>query len=140
MGQELRVLAHQATDVSDHLLAHRQRHLAQFQVGAARCGHSAIHIGKEVVAVAQRWRRRRRPRAIRRLHRRTVAHPFPLAEFGHHLLDNGLNAGIVHRQSACALSYFTMPFTSTVSTMAMMTASQGRLSVSLVWRAALPVA
>ena len=70
----------------------------------------------------------------------TVARPLALTQLGHHPLDDGFDPGRVHPQPSLALSYFSSPPTSRVSTMAMITPSQGRLSVYTVWRAALPVA
>ena len=74
------------------------------------------------------------------LRQRRVGAPLAVPQLRHHLPDDRLDLRVVEHQPPSALLYFTTPPTSSVSTMAMITASQGRLSVTLVRRAELPVA
>ncbi len=138
-GEELRVLPCRAAHVADHLLANVERQRHQLFEGLARRGDRRVDVGEEVVAVAKRVGARRWPLGVH-LRQRRVGTALPLPELRHHLADDRLDVSVVHHQPTPALEYVTAPPTSNVSTMATITPSQGRLSVTSVRRAELPVA
>ena len=138
--QQLRVLAHDPPNVGDHVLAHRQRHVIQLFVGQFCSCNCAVYVRKQILAVANLWCWTRRFSHRWWLDIGTMADAFPLAQLRHHIFDDGFYSCVIHGHSSRFLSYLSSPSTSSSSTIAMMTPSQGRLSVNFVWRAALPVA
>ena len=93
----------------------------------------------DLVGVAESVGGRRRPLGVH-LRQRCVGTALPLLELRHHLAYDRLDAGVVQHQPTSPLEYVTAPPTSNVSTIATITPSQGRLSVTSVRRAELPVA
>ncbi len=133
MGQWLRVLPYLAPNVGDNVLAHGQREIVQGAERPRRGFHCTVNVGEEVVTVTD-WCCRRGP-VPPNARPRTAPGPWRtlgVAELVVHAVDDRLNLLEIHGHPSLALSYVTAPSTSTVSTIAMMTPSTGRLSVILV--------